>query len=106
MFLGSFREATATELEVKHVSADTFEEFLYFIYAGNLRNKDFPIEELITVADRYEVLDLMKFCELKLIKNVNDDNAERIFRLAQNIHLPNSELKKISFEMLQMWEKN
>lgn len=103
MFLGSFREATATELEVKDVSADTFEEFLYFIYAGTLRNKEFPIEELITVADRYEVLDLIKFCELKLIKNVNDDNAEKIFSLAQKIHLPNSELKKIAFEMLQTW---
>lgn len=102
MFTGSFREATATEQEVKDVSADVFEEFLYFIYAGDIRNKeDFPVEELIAVADRYQVTDLMRFCELRLLKSVSDDNAEKIFRLANKIHSGNDELKKVAFEVLQ-----
>jgi BTB/POZ domain len=101
MFTGNFREATALEQEVLDVSADAFEEFLYFIYAGDLRNKDFPVEELIAIADRYQVSDLMRFCELKLLKCINDDNAEKIFRLANRINPSSPELKKISFEVMQ-----
>lgn len=105
MFTGSFREATSTEQEVKDVSADVFEEFLYFIYTGDIRNKDFPVEELISVADRYQVSDLMRFCELKLLKSIGDENAEKTFRLANKIHSSNSELKKVAFEVLQSWVK-
>lgn len=101
MFTGNFREATAKEQEIKDVSADTFEEFLYFIYAGDLRNKDFPVDELIAVADRYQVLDLLRYCEVKLLKTINDNNAEKIFRLAHKIHSTSDELKKIAFDVLQ-----
>lgn len=101
MFTGNFREATAKEQEVKNVSADTFEEFLCFIYAGDLRNKDFPVDELIAVADRYQVLDLIRFCELKLLKSINDNNAENIFRLANKVHSTSDELKKVAFDVLQ-----
>lgn len=105
MFTGNFREATAKEQEVKDVSADAFEEFLYFIYAGDLRNKDFPVEELIAIADRYQVTDLMRFCELKLLKSINDDNAEDTYRLANQIQSSNSELKRVAFDVLQSYEK-
>lgn len=100
MFTGSFREATAKKQEILDISPDTFEEFLYFIYAGDLRNKDFPVGELISVADRYQVTDLLKVCEMKLLKNINDDNAEAVFRLANRIQC-NTELKKVAFDVLQ-----
>lgn len=100
MFTGSFREATASKQEILDISADTFEEFLYFIYAGAIRNKDFSVEELISVADRYQVTDLIKVCEMKLLTSVNDDNAEAIYRLANRIEC-NTELKKVAFDILQ-----
>jgi hypothetical protein len=101
MFTGDFRETTAKEQEVEDVSASTFEELLHFIYTGDLRDKDFPVEDLLPIADRYEVIDLMKFCDQKLLKSINDENAERIFQLSQKIHVPGSELTKIAFEILQ-----
>lgn len=100
MFTGSFREATEKRQEIKDVSANAFEELLNFIYSGELRNEDFPVEELIAVADRFEVKDLMKMCESKLLKNINEDNAEATFRLASSIQC-NAELKKVSFDILQ-----
>lgn len=100
MFTGSFREATASKQEILDISADTFEEFLYFIYAGDIRNKDFSVQELFSVADRYQVADLIKVCEMKLLTSVNDDNAEAIYRLANRIEC-NTELKKVSFDILQ-----
>jgi hypothetical protein len=101
MFTGDFRETTANEQEVEDVSADTFEELLHFIYSGKLRNKDFPVEDLLPIADRYEVEDLMKFCDQKLLKSINDENSEKIFQLSQKIQVPGSELTKIAFEILQ-----
>ena len=100
MFTGSFRESTARKQEILDISADIFEEFLYFIYAGELRNPDFSVEELIFVADRYGVSDLLNLCEMKLLRSINDDNAETIFRMANQIQC-NPELKKVAFEVLQ-----
>lgn len=100
MFTRSFRDASAMEQEVLDISADAFEEFLYFIYSGDLRNEDFPVAELISVADRYQVTDLIKVCEMELLKSINDDNAESVYRLANRIQC-NTELKKVSFDVLQ-----
>lgn len=100
MFTGNFSEATSKRQEVKDIDADTFEEFLYFIYTGDLRNEDFPVEDLIAVADRYEVADLMNVCETKLLSSINENNAEFVFRLTNRVQC-NPELKKISFEVLQ-----
>lgn len=100
MFSGSFREATTKRQVIKNVSADAFEELLSFIYTGELRNEDFPIDDLISIADYYEVKDLVKVCEAKLLKDVNEDNAEIAFCIASNIEC-NSELKKIAFQILQ-----
>lgn len=100
MFTGSFKESRSKKQEIKDISADTFEEFLYYIYAGDLRNPDYSVVELITVADRYEVSDLMKLCEMKLLKSINDDNAEDIYRIANQIQC-NTELKTVAFAILQ-----
>lgn len=95
MFTGGFCEATAKKQEIVDISADTFEELLYFIYAGDLRNPNLPVEELMIVADRYQVSDLIKLCEIKLLKSINDENAEAIYRMANQIQC-NTELKKVS----------
>lgn len=100
MFTGEFREAKSGSVEITDISADAFEEFLYYIYAGDLRNPDFPVGELVFVADRYGVTDLLKLCEMKLLRSINDDNAETIYRIANHIEC-NTELKKVAFEVLQ-----
>lgn len=100
MFIGSFQESTAAKQEIKDISADIFEEFLYYLYAGELRNPETPAEELIVVADRYEVADLLQMCEAKLMQSINDDNAESIFRLTSSIDC-SPQLKRNSFEILR-----
>lgn len=100
MFNGNFRESSADREEIKDISIETFDEFLHFIYTGSLRNEDYPVVELMIVADRYEVQDLLKVCELKLLNSIDSDNAESIFRLASTIQC-NTELKKVAFDVIQ-----
>lgn len=100
MFNGNFREASSSQQEIQDISADTFEEFLYFVYAGELRNQDIAVHELIIVADRYEVKDLLKVCEKKLLLSINSDNAEDIFRLASRIECDNN-VKQAAFDIIQ-----
>lgn len=101
MFTGSFGEATGSQQEINDISADAFEELLHFIYTGELRNDEFPAEELIMIADRYEVADLVKLCEMKLLHHgINNNNAELIYHIA-NIIQCNTEIKKVAFDVLQ-----
>ena len=100
MFTGNFREASAQSQEIQDISADTFEEFLYFLYAGDLRNEDFPVQELLAVADRYQVTDLLRLCESKMLRNINTDNAESIYRIVNSIQC-NPALKQVSFDILR-----
>jgi hypothetical protein len=100
MFTGDFAESTAMQQEVKDVSAEAFEGLLHFIYTGNLPNDDVPIDEMITIADRYGVSDLVKLCETKLLLRIDSDNAEQIFRLTSSIQC-NEEIKKTAFDILQ-----
>lgn len=99
MFNGNFREATSASQEIEDISADTFEEFLYFLYAGDFRNKDFPVDELIRVADRYEVMDLVEACERKLMKEINSQNAEAIYEISNQIRC-DPRLNKLAFDVL------
>lgn len=99
MFNGNFRVALVGQQKIEDISAEVFEDFLHFLYSGELRS-DAHVYELILVADRYEVMDLVKVCEKKLLKNINSENAEKIFRIANQIEY-DSVLKEVSFKILQ-----
>lgn len=101
MFTGDFQEKHGKQREILDVSKETFTELLRFIYTGEVLDLETNVDELLGVADRYEVLDLQKVCELKLMSNLKDENAESIFQLA-HLHQCDAELKKASFEMLQV----
>ncbi|CRK90613.1 CLUMA_CG004315, isoform A [Clunio marinus] len=105
MFTGDFRESASKVQEIKDVSPDIFEEFLFFLYTGELRNDDTPFEDLIIIADRYQVTDLLKHCESKMLKNINGENAETIYRITNSIQC-HTQLKQISFDMIQNSFKN
>lgn len=100
MFTGSFREANGTVQEIKDITAAVFEELINFCYAGRLANTDFPAHELILVADRYQIPDLVKLCELKLLNEVTSETAEEIYFLVSQIPC-HTQLKKTAFNTLQ-----
>lgn len=100
MFTGDFLEKNGTQSEILDASKEAFDELIRFIYTGEIVDLEKNVEELLGLADRYEVSDLQKVCELKLMSNLKDENAESIFQLAHR-HQCNGELKKASFEMLQ-----
>lgn len=100
MFTGNFQEKKGKTSEIFDASKEAFSELMRFIYVGKIRDLEKHVEELLGLADRYEVSDLQKVCELKLMANLKDENAESIFQLAHR-HQCNKELKEASFEMLQ-----
>lgn len=101
MFTGDFTEKNGSEREILDVSKEVFAELIRFMYTGEIEDLEGNVNELLCIADRYEVLDLQKMCELKLMSKLNDDNAEDVFQLAHS-HNCNNEMKKVSFQMLQV----
>lgn len=57
---------------------------------------------MICVADLYEVIDLVNVFKAKLLKDVNEDNADMVFCIASTIEFF-PELKNIAFQILQSW---
>jgi BTB/POZ domain len=100
MFTGNFQEKNGKQREVLDASKEAFGELMRFIYTGEVLDFENHVEELLALADRYEVTDLQKICELKLMANLKDENAESIFQLAHQ-HQCNGELKQAAFSMLQ-----
>lgn len=100
MFSGCFRETKDSVQEIKEIEADVFKHFLSFCYAGRLESANFPAQELILVADRYQMPDLVRLCEIELLRNLNSKNAMEIFFLVS--HIPcYTQLKETAFKLLQ-----
>ncbi len=60
MFNSAFEEAKSGKVRIEGVNADTFAQFLRFLYTGSLCDDQHPIkEELFALADKYDVKTLM-----------------------------------------------
>ena len=62
-FNSSFEEAKTGKVHIEGVNADTFAQFLRFLYTGLLGDDQRPNkEELYVLADKYDVKTLMEIC--------------------------------------------
>jgi len=100
MFTVDMQEKSGKMQEILDIGKEAFEEFLRFIYTGEVVNLEENVEDLLVLADRYEVSDLQKVCESNLLTNLNVSNAKEVFQIAHRYSC-DVELKKASFDMLQ-----
>ena len=95
----AFTEAENNKLIIKDCECETFGHFLSFLYFNKYNDEKANPWKLLPLADKYEVLDLVKICETKIMKGLNLDNVCQSLILA-HLH-DQQELKKrcISFAM-------
>ncbi|CRK97021.1 CLUMA_CG010335, isoform A [Clunio marinus] len=99
MFAGNFKERTSSSQVISDVSAEVFDEMLHFMYKSKISNLEHA-EDLLAVADRYQIDDLKAIIENHLFHKLEDDNAHRFFQLAHRHNCCN-EFKKECFEVLE-----
>ncbi|XP_065209097.1 speckle-type POZ protein-like [Planococcus citri] len=75
-------ESKKNHIDITDVDHEPFEEMLYYIYTGKVKNLDESAFELLPVADKYDLNELRSMCEEVLLKEISTDNATRILILA------------------------
>ncbi|CRK97102.1 CLUMA_CG010456, isoform A [Clunio marinus] len=99
MFAGNFKESTSSSQVISDVSAEVFGEMLHFLYKSKINNLEYA-EDLLAIADRYQIDDLKAPLEFHLFLKLDDDNADRFFQLADR-HNCSEAFKKECFEVLK-----
>ncbi|XP_043287598.1 speckle-type POZ protein-like [Venturia canescens] len=81
MFSSKMKEDTSS-VEIFDTKAEIFEEFLKYLYIGefnNLKNKD---EEMLFLADKYQICELKKLCEDYMLINICENNVVKYLLVA------------------------
>jgi len=103
VFKSMFQKVPNENREVTTASADSIRALMKYLYTDNLKNEDIT-EDLMALAEKYELLQLREKCLPLLIKKINVENCLKMYVYGQ---LHNYEpLKYAAFQILdQNWEK-
>lgn len=82
------------------ISKDAFEDFLHFIYTGDVKDLKQHATELLKVADKYGLDDLKSICELHLLTHMTEEAAVELFTCAHKFRC-SGDLKKASFDYVK-----
>lgn len=77
---------TVSRITLQEINVLTMKEILIYLYTGNTKAKsDNHIAlKLLAIADKYQIINLKKICELTLFKNLQINNAISTFEAADN----------------------
>lgn len=98
MFRLDMKEKRQSTVSINDIDCDVFGEFLRFVYAGKVEQIGKYANQLLKVADKYNVEGLKALCERNLSKNLNSDNVLEYLNLA-DFHGANS-LKRESISFI------
>lgn len=86
MFASKMREGETGEVVIDDVDVLTMKQFLTFIYGGKCSEEFFKerenTEQMISLAHKYDIPQLMKLCTVYLSSYLNCENASSILDLA------------------------
>lgn len=82
------------------VHKEAFQQFLRFLYTGQIEITKDHVDDLIRIAVRYEMGELKNACESKLIDKLNKSNASEMFQRAHRYGFK-GDLKKNSFVLVK-----
>lgn len=89
----------ATEMKIEDLSVEAVEEFLCFLYTGNLSKETKNAKELFALSSRLKVEEVKDFVEKIVLKDLDVTNAHKVFTLG---HCYRSEaLKTAAFEEIR-----
>jgi BTB/POZ domain len=82
MFTSELSENKNNKTKIADTSKEVFEEFLRFIYTGEVKDIVTHVVDLLALSHKYEVVDLTEKCEAQLLKGLDESNAHDIFQYA------------------------
>ncbi|PIC48752.1 hypothetical protein B9Z55_007616 [Caenorhabditis nigoni] len=100
LFLGKFQEAEKSEIELKDVDPQNFQDYLEVIYLEDGINDD-TVEGILSVADMFDTPIIVEKCEKFLIENSEIELKDKL-RLAGKYRL--EELKKNCLDQIESKE--
>ena len=78
----SFKEAQENTIKIVDFSADVINELIFFIYTGTAPKANTIAKDLLIAADKYQMPDLKRLCEIEMISSINKENAFDIIKFA------------------------
>merc|ERR1719282_428858 len=71
MLQSKMMESTRREIKIDDADNDVLKEMLRYMYTAKVEDKFDKFRELLVVADKYQVLELVNYCGIKLAKTLN-----------------------------------
>ena len=78
MFQSKMMESVKGEINIEDADKDVLKEMLRYIYSVKVEEKFEKFKELLVLADKYQVEDLIKYCGTKVVESLNTDNVLQI----------------------------
>lgn len=95
MFENDLEETRKNEVKITDIDPEVLKEMLSFIYCGKV-SKFENCCDLFVAADKYQIEDLMDYCHMYLLNNINENNLIHCLRLADTYN--KKELKENAIE--------
>ena len=92
MFEHEMQESLSSQVELSDIDPEIVKEMLVYIYTGQVPKIEEKVNDLLYVADKYQLDHLKSVCERHLTYSLQVDNAARIIQLAYMHNAP--QLKK------------
>lgn len=102
MFFGSHKEKS--DVKIVDATIETFKEFLQFFYLNKLTLTMENIEDIVRLADKYDILDSIHACATSLINKLTLDNMCWGYQLS--IMLGNEELQQFCEKVIRGYSKD
>lgn len=97
MFEHEMMENKENSVTISDMDSNVCEEMIRYIYTGEVTNISDLVEELVDVADKYDLNDLKNMCENELISDIDIDNVDSLISLADRYRLDNLKKEIIQF---------
>lgn len=83
VFQSKMMESVKGEIRIDDADKDVLKEMLRYIYSTKVEEKFDKFGELLVLANKYEVEDLIKYCGTKILESLNTENAFEIGTFAE-----------------------
>ena len=98
MFQSKMMESVKGEIRIDDADKDVLKEMLRYIYSTKVEEKFDKFGELLVLANKYEVKDLIKYCGTKILESLSTDNA---FEIGTFAHVP-SKFLSLGFNLIKL----
>ncbi|XP_043287798.1 speckle-type POZ protein-like isoform X2 [Venturia canescens] len=99
MFLNEMLEKEKGTVNIPDTRAEVFQKFLDYLYTGEVDNFEDIVDELIVIADKYQVSTLKETCTNYMLLNLCETNVVKYLLVADKLCC--TELKEKAFDIFQ-----